>query len=78
MKLIFPAAYVKHHILKLLLSPPNFLRHDGMSNCHREDSSDLCRYSSATHLSRADTATARERREESVCSSIALQLPQIK
>lgn len=46
MKLIFPAAYGKCCILKLLLSPPNFLRNDGVSNRHRADGSDLCRCTS--------------------------------
>lgn len=64
MKPIFPAAYVKYCILKLLLSPPNFSKYDGMSNYQRPDGSDLCRY--ILHLTRANIATARERREETV------------
>lgn len=62
----FPVAYVKHYIFKLVLGPPNYLRNDGMPNWQRADGSDLCRGSSAAHLARADTATAREKREECV------------
>lgn len=75
LKPIFPAAYVKHCILKLFLRPPNYLRNDGRPNWHRADGSDLCRGSSAAHLAGADTGAAGEKREEHVMVGLQKLIP---